>query len=126
MKLTERSRQRSDSQRCRFCTRWMLLTARLSTSSSCTGGAGEGDAVTRAGAGALERRRRRRGAPAPRACLEPVEPLDLADEVVLEVQDAQVAAQLVQQLDALDALLVQRNLLQRRQPAVVVLGAPDQ
>ena len=53
--------------------------------------------------------------------LEPVQLLNPADEVVLQVEDAQMAAQLVDQLDALDALLVQSNLLQRRQAAVVVL-----
>lgn len=37
-----------------------------------------------------------------------------------------MAAQLVEQLNALDALLVQRNLLQAAQAAVVVLGAPHE
>jgi hypothetical protein len=59
----------------------------------------------------------------PPSHLELVQVLNLGDQVVLEVEDAQPRAQLAQQLDALDVLLVERNLLQRRQQALVVLGA---
>ena len=55
-----------------------------------------------------------------------MQPLNSGDEVVLEVEDAQVAAELVDQLDALYALLVQRDLLQRLQAAVVVFGTPNE
>jgi hypothetical protein len=41
-----------------------------------------------------------------------VQALDLADQVVLQVQDLEVRRQLPQQLDLLDVLLVQRDLLQ--------------
>jgi hypothetical protein len=44
--------------------------------------------------------------------LELVEVLYLADEVVLQVQYPQLGAQLTQQLDGLNVLLVQGHLLQ--------------
>ena len=51
-----------------------------------------------------------------------MQPLNAAYHVALQVQDAQPRAQAPQQLDALDALLVQGHLLQRAQQALVVLG----
>lgn len=48
--------------------------------------------------------------------------LDLWDEVVLQVQDAQAGAQLPQQLDRFNVLLVEGHLLKRRQQALVMLG----
>ena len=59
--------------------------------------------------------------------LEPRHVLDLANEVVLQIQDLELRAQPRQGLvDPLDVLLVQRNLLERRQAAVIVLGATTQ
>jgi hypothetical protein len=59
--------------------------------------------------------------------LEPRHVLDLANEVVLQIQDLELRAQPRQGLvDPLDVLLVQRHLLERRQAAVIVLGATPQ
>lgn len=52
--------------------------------------------------------------------LQPMQVLNLPDQVVLQVQDAQVPADVAEQLNALDALLVERHLLQRSNHALVV------
>lgn len=49
---------------------------------------------------------------------------DPGDEVVLQVEDPQLPAPPVHVFDPLDVLLVQRNLLQGEDLAVVVLGPP--
>lgn len=56
-----------------------------------------------------------------RAYLELVQVLYLGDQVVLEVEYAQPRAQVAQELNPLNALLVQGHLLQRRQQPLVVL-----
>jgi hypothetical protein len=59
--------------------------------------------------------------------LEPRHVLDLANQVVLQIQDLELRAQPRQGLvDPFDVLLVQRHLLERRQAAVIVLGATPQ
>lgn len=50
-------------------------------------------------------------APQPHFYLELVQVLDLADQVVLQVQYPQLGAQLANELDGLDVLLVQGYLL---------------
>ncbi len=52
--------------------------------------------------------------------LQAVQVLQPADHVALQVQDLERAARVAQQLYALDALLVQRHLLQAGQHAIVV------
>jgi hypothetical protein len=79
----------------------------------------------------LQAQRRRRfrvqgGWREPGTRLEAVQVFNLADEVVLQVEDAEVPAGLVDQLDALDALLVERDLAQGDGRAVVMLGAAAQ
>ena len=62
------------------------------------------------------------GGPSECMHLELVEVLYLGYQVVLQVQDLEMWADLAQQLDLLDAVLVQGNLLQRRHHALIVLG----
>ena len=55
--------------------------------------------------------------------LELVQALEPADQVVLQVQDLELGAEAAEALDAREAELVQRDLLERREQAVVVLRA---
>jgi hypothetical protein len=52
-----------------------------------------------------------------------VQVVQLRNKVVLHVQDLEAAADLPERLDALDLLLMQRDLLERRDHAFVVLRA---
>lgn len=58
-----------------------------------------------------------------RSHLEVVEVLYVSDNVVLQIQNLELAECLADQLDLLDILSVECDLLQVRQQAVVVLGS---
>ena len=54
--------------------------------------------------------------------LQPVDILDLLDVVILQVDNAKLAARRVEQRDAVNISLVQRDLLHGADDAVIVLG----
>lgn len=132
MKLTVRSSRCSDSQRCRFWTLVMLLIARLRYSRSCSKQPGyqsvDGvcwDLLVRLGDHTGDNSRDMGQsetwgmsriytlANQTRSTnLQFVEILNLADEVVLQIQNTQLGTQLANKLDDLNVLLVQGHLFQ--------------